>query len=190
MPRAGLTHDVVVGEAARLIDERGLEGLSLAVLAESLGVKVPSLYKHVEGLPALRRAVMLAGKLSFRDALANAAVGRSGAEAITAISLAYRAWALEHPGQYPVTMHAPIPGDQHDATISTALVDVVYRVLAAYGLEGDDAVDAVRFLRASLHGFVALETSGGFALPVDLDRSYRRLVDSVVTALSTWKSGR
>lgn len=187
MPRAGLSSDVVVGEASRLIDERGLEGLSLAVLAENLGVRVPSLYKHVDGMPALRRAVMLAGKKSFGDALADAAVGRSGAQAITAISLAYRTWALQHPGQYPMTMHAPVPGDEQDTAISQALVDVVYRVLAAYGLEGDDAVDAVRFLRASLHGFVALETGGGFALPVALDRSYLRLVDSVITALSTWR---
>jgi AcrR family transcriptional regulator len=187
MPRAGLTSDVVISEAARLIDERGVEGLSLAVLAGRLGVKVPSLYKHVDGMPALRRAVMLAGKKSFADALADAAVGTSGAEAIAAIALAYRTWALEHPGVYPLTMHAPILVDEQDKATSTTLVDVVYRVLAAYGLEGDDAVDAVRFLRASLHGFVALETSGGFALPVDLERSYLRLVDSVVTALSTWK---
>lgn len=187
MPRAGLTSDVVVGEAARLIDQRGLAGLSLAELADNLGVKVPSLYKHVDGMPALRRAVMLAGKESFAEALAGAAVGRSGAEAITAISVAYRSWALAHPGVYPMTMHAPIPGDERDAEISSSLVEVVYRVLAAYGLEGDDAVDAVRFLRASLHGFVALETGGGFALPVDLERSYLRLVDSVVTALSTWQ---
>ena len=188
MPRAGLTRDVVVGEAARLIDERGLEGLSLAVLAESLGVRVPSLYKHVEGMPALRREVMLAAKSSFQEALANAGVGRSGAEAITAISQAYRAWALQHPGRYPMTMPAPVPGDEQDTAISAALVDVLLRVLAAYGLEGDDAVDAVRFVRASLHGFVALETGGGFALPVDLERSYLRLVGSVVTALSAWKS--
>jgi hypothetical protein len=47
-------------------------------------------------------------------------------------------------------------------------------------------VDATRFLRSALHGFVALETGGGSELPVDLERSYLRLVESVVTALSTW----
>jgi hypothetical protein len=85
-----------------------------------------------------------------------------------------------------MAMHAPAPGDEEDAVVSSALVEVVFRVLAGYGLEGDDAIDATRFLRASLHGYVALETSGGFALPVDLDRSYQRLVTSIVTALNTW----
>ena len=28
-----------------------------------------------------------------------------------------------------------------------------------------------------MHGFVSLEAAGGFALPQDLDESYRRLVD-------------
>jgi hypothetical protein len=47
-------------------------------------------------------------------------------------------------------------------------------------------VDATRFFRSALHGFVALETGGGFEMPVDLERSFARLVQSVVTALATW----
>jgi hypothetical protein len=102
------------------------------------------------------------------------------------MSFAYRRWALEHPGQYPMTMHAPIPGDDDDLKVSFSIVDVVFNVLAGYDLRDDDAVDATRFLRSALHGFVDLETSGGFELPVDLERSYERLVQSVVTALATW----
>jgi len=186
LARAGLTTESVISEAALLIDERGLDGLSLAVLAEKLGVRVPSLYKHVDGLPALRRGVTLAAKKSLSEALGDAALGRSRDDALTAIAIAYRAWALAHPGQYPMAMQAPHPEKSDDIAVSTALVDVVFRVLAGYGLEGDDAVDATRFLRASLHGFVSLETGGGFALPVDLERSYQRLTASVVTALNSW----
>ncbi|MET0886685.1 MAG: TetR family transcriptional regulator, partial [Mycetocola sp.] len=89
MARAGLTTESVISEAARLIDERGLDGLSLAALAEKLGVRVPSLYKHVDGLPALRRGVTVTAKKSLSEALGNAALGRSRDEALTAISLAY-----------------------------------------------------------------------------------------------------
>ena len=188
MARAGLTTESVISEAARLIDERGLDGLSLAALAEKLGVRVPSLYKHVDGLPALRRGVTVTAKKSLSEALGSAALGRSRDDALTAISLAYRAWAVAHPGLYPMAMQAPHPNEADDIAVSTALVDVVFRVLAGYGLDGDDAVDATRFLRASLHGFVSLETGGGFALPVDLDRSYQRLTTSVITALNTWTS--
>jgi len=46
--------------------------------------------------------------------------------------------------------------------------------------------NAIRFVRAALHGFVSLEapSTGGFALPVDVDRSFDRLVHAVVTSLS------
>jgi len=55
-----------------------------------------------------------------------------------------------------------------------------------YARARPDAVDATRFLRASLHGFVALETGGAFEVPVDLERSFVRLVGSVVTTLAAW----
>ena len=54
---------------------------------------------------------------------------------------------------------------------------------------GDDAIDAIRALRAALHGFVTLETSGGFGLPADIDRSFDRLVQGLTTALASWACG-
>jgi hypothetical protein len=186
MPRAGLSNDVVLDEASRILDERGSEGLTLAALADNLGVRIPSLYKHVNGMPAIQRGITIAGKASLGNALGRAAIGKARDDAVTAMSIAYRKWALEHPGQYPMTVQAPLDGDEQDLTASNGLMSVVFNVLAGYNLHGDDAVDATRFVRAALHGFVALETSGGFELPVDLERSFRRVVESVVTALATW----
>ena len=48
------------------------------------------------------------------------------------------------------------------------------------------AVDATRACRAALHGFVSLEAAGGFGLPVDVDRSYERLIDALDVSLSGW----
>jgi hypothetical protein len=59
-------------------------------------------------------------------------------------------------------------------------------VMAGYGLDGDDAIDAVRAFRSGLHGFVSLEASGGFGLPVSVDRSFDRLVRALVRAVSSW----
>ena len=59
MPRAGLSTARVVAEAAALSDEIGYDKLTLTLLAERLGVAVPSLYKHIDGLEALRVAVDL-----------------------------------------------------------------------------------------------------------------------------------
>jgi hypothetical protein len=186
MPRAGLSTAAVIERAAQLLDDHRAEILNLATLAESLGVRTPSLYKHVDGMPGLQRGITILAKSSLGRTLGQAAIGRSREDAITSMSFAYRRWALEHPGQYLMTMQAPRPGDDEDLEVSESILDVVFNVLAGYDLRDDDAVDATRFFRSALHGFVALETGGGFELPVDLERSFTRLVQSVVTALATW----
>ena len=66
------------------------------------------------------------------------------------------------------------------------MLDLLLAILRSYDLEGDDALDAIRFVRATLHGFVALETGGGFGLPLDIDRSFDRLVTALTAALATW----
>lgn len=187
MPRAGLDAAVVVSRAAELIDAEGVERVSLAAVAESLGVKTPSLYKHVDGLPGLQRGVMLRAKAALGVVMAQAALGRSRDAAIIDMSAAYREWALAHPGQYVLTVRAPHADDDADQAASAAVVDVIYAVLSGYELRGEDAVHATRFFRAALHGFVALETGGAFALDVSLEDSFARVVQSIVTALDTWR---
>jgi AcrR family transcriptional regulator len=186
VPRAGLSREAVVARGADLLEEDAA-GLTLAALADRLGVRTPSLYKHVDGLPGLRRDIAVRAKRALAEVLGRAAIGRSGADAVLALSLAYRGWALEHPAQYGLTTIAPEPGDEEDEAASAASLAVIDAVLAGYGLHDDDAVDAARFLRSALHGFVALETTGGFRLPNDLDHSFRRLVDSLVAALAAWR---
>ncbi len=186
MPRAGLSHDVVVREAADLADAVGWEQLSLAAVAARFGVRLPSLYKHVAGLDGLRRDVAVLATRDLGAALSAAAVGRAGGDAVRALAGAYRTFAREHPGRYAASVRAPTAGDVEHQAAADAVLRVVLAVLAGYGLAGDDAVDATRALRAGLHGFVTLEAGGGFGLPRDVDRSYRRMVDGLDAALSRW----
>ncbi len=184
MPRAGLSTDRVVVEAERLADDVGLGSLSLAAVAASLGVRQPSLYKHVDGLPALKRAIAVRAKAELADVLARAAVGKSRGDAVRSLAAVYRHWAHQHPGRYQAALHAPDPTDPDDAVASTAAVTVVLDILAGYHLHGEDAIHAARALRSALHGFVSLEAAGGFGLPQSLDDSYTRLVDACISTLA------
>lgn len=187
MPRAGLSTEAVIERAGRLLDEPRSDGLNLAAVANSFGVRLPSLYKHVDGVAGLRRGVTLAAKRSLTGAIASAAVGRSRDDAIRSIADAYRRWALAHPGQYPLAMLPVESEDPGEVEVETAFLHVMKSVLAGYQLSGDDAIDAIRFLRAALHGFVSLETGGGYGMPNDIDRSFHRVVGSITTALAGWE---
>lgn len=186
MPRAGLTELRVTEEAEDVADEVGLTNLTLATVAARLGVRLPSLYKHLDGMDALQRLVAIRAKTELAAVLGQAAVGKAGVEALQAMSTAWRAWATAHPGRYAATVRAPEPDDAEHTEASNAAVQVAFAVLAGYNLTGDDAVDAVRTLRATLHGFITLEQAGGFGLPVDVDRSFDRLVGGLSATLTTW----
>ena len=186
MARAGLTETRVIEEAEQLADEVGLPRLTLAAVAARLGVRQPSLYKHIDGTDGLVRSISVRAKSELAHVLARAAVGRERDDAVTSLSRAYRAWAFEHPGRYATAQSAPRPGDAEDEEASLAVVQIVLDVLAGYGLRGDDAIDATRALRSSLHGFITLESAGAFGLPLDVDRSFERLVKGLARAFASW----
>jgi len=190
VPRAGLSRDVVVREACELVDEVGWPALTLAAVAGRLGVRLPSLYKHVVGLDALRRDVTVVALRELGGAIGEAAVGRSGRVALAAVAMAYRDYATAHPGRYEATLRAPAAGDDDHVAAGEAVLRVVLAVLSGYGLDGAEAVDATRVLRAGLHGFVSLERAGGFGMPQDVDHSFARLVDALHEALAEWAAAR
>ena len=183
MPRAGLSPEVVVAEAARICDDSGFDRLTLAAVAQRFGVAVPSLYKHIAGLDALRREVALRGIRDLGGTLAAAVADGGG---LTEIAHAYRGYARAHPGRYAATLRAPDPEDAEAGAATQPVLDTVLGVMGGYGLKGPDAIDATRALRAALHGFVELEMVGGFGLPQDVDRSFERLVEFLDTAFSNW----
>lgn len=188
MPRAGLTPERVVAEAARVADEVGYDALTLAAVADRFGVRLPSLYKHIGGQDALRRELTLLALGKLADRLRHAAVGRSGEDALRAMADAYRAFARRHPGLYAATLRAVDHADKQLEAASAAVLEVVFRVLAGYGLEDNDAIDATRVLRSALHGFVSLEGAGGFGMPRDVNRSFARLVGSLDAAFKQWSA--
>ncbi|MFC9483326.1 TetR/AcrR family transcriptional regulator [Streptomyces griseus] len=180
MPRAGLDTSAVVAAGAALADEVGWAGLTMGLLADRLGVRPPSLYKHVASLHELRHGISVRAKRELAHHLARECVGRSGPDAVRAFADSYRRWALEHPGRYAATVPAPAAGDEEDRDAGEEALRVLLDVLAGFGLPDARVVDSARALRSALHGFVTLEGAGGFGLPRDITRSYRFLVDTLI----------
>lgn len=186
MPRAGLSTGVVVEEAARLVDDVGYDRLTLAGLAKRFGVALPSLYKHVDGLDDLHRRLAVRVAHELGDAMRRAATGKATAAAVRSVAAAYRDYAHRHPGRYAYVVRAPSSEDAEHLAAATEILDVLYDVFAGYGITDEEAVDAARFARSTLHGFVSLEVGGGFGMPRSVDRSFERLVDALDHALAGW----
>lgn len=189
--KRGVDRGQVVAAAVAVVENDGLDALTLARVAEALEVRSPSLYSHVANLGALRREVSLEAARRLGQALTAAATDPTDpAAALRAIATAYRDFACAHPGLYAAML--PVPDGDEDsegAGAFAAPVAVVGGVLAALGVPEVDVVPTVRAVRSALHGFVTLEAGGGFGLPLDVDASFELLVDLLVGGLRRFKSG-
>lgn len=183
MPRAGLTSQGVIDAAAALADEHGIDAVTLAALAGRLGVKPPSLYKHVDGLEAIHSGVALKGLRELNARTIHATAGLSGAGAIIALAKAYRRFSTDHPGLYAATLRvSPLDSPEIEAAASI-FVGVLSTVLEGFRIKGTEAIHAIRALRAIVHGFVSLDANGSFGTGSNTDESFTRLIRSFAAGL-------
>lgn len=192
MVRAGLTVERVTIAGAELADEVGLDRVTMSQVARRLGVKDASLYTHVRGLEDLRGRIALLAADEKTMRIAEATAGRAGRDALVAFANAWREYAHEHPGRYTATQ-APIEIDPELAAKAPGprrAVELTYGMLRGYGLAEPDLTDAVRLLRSTFHGFVALEAAGGFGHARSPQHSWVRALDALHTLLEHWPASR
>lgn len=183
--RRRLDRASVVERAAAMADAAGsVQGVTLTDLAAALEIRVPSLYNHIAGLDDLHHALAVYAMQQLIIRLRGAAAGQVGREALLALAAAYRRFAQEHPGIYPLTVRAPGPEDAVLTALAQELLQMLLLILASFGVQGEDAIHAVRGLRALLHGFTTLEANEGFKMPLDLDESFRRLITAYLAGLA------
>ena len=175
--RRWLNRERVIARAAEMADEAGSStAVSLTSLAQALEIRTPSLYNHVANLGDLQYGLAVYGLNLLLAKLRQVTQGLVGQEAVMAIATAYRQFACDHPGLYPLTVRAPEPDETELVSVSQELVQMLLLIMSSLGLQGDDAIHAIRGLRAILHGFTSLEAAGGYKMVQDRDESFRRLV--------------
>jgi AcrR family transcriptional regulator len=169
-----LARDDVIRAAADLVDREGWHALSLARLARRLSRHASSMYAHVEGLDDLRKGVSLLAAEELADRVWSAVIGTVGAEALRAIAVEYRSYALAHPGR--TASLAAI--DRDDADFAARMLHL-HQPLAAtfrsFGLDDAQAAAAHQIFGATINGLVG---TGGMD---QLDRA----VELFVVAMST-----
>ena len=188
--RVGIDRDAVIRAAAKIADDRGWDGLTLASVAKKLRIRSPSLYNHVGGLEGLRRELKLAALRDLNVDLTRATIGKSRDDAVHGLATAYRAFVKRHRGTYAATMVAAPKNDPAMEAAASNIVETILSVLGGYGLDRREGIHAVRALRSTVHGFAALEIAGGFGIPLDVDKSFEWLVSALLAGLSALRSHR
>jgi AcrR family transcriptional regulator len=178
VPRAGLAPASVTEAAAILADEIGFDQLTMGLLAERLGVKTPSLYKHVDSLANLVHRIAVLATIELGDALREATAGRAGSDALAAAAQAMRTYVKQHPGRYAAgnSVRPTGPDDPLSPAIDR-LLDSLSAVLRGYELDPSEKIHALRMLRSLFHGFATIEVEGGFRFDTDIEDSFTWMVN-------------
>jgi len=177
VPRAGLTGTDVVASAAGLADEIGYSGLTMGLLAGRLGVRPPSLYKHVDSLADLQHRVAALAMAELGDVIGDAVQGKAGLDALAAMMSAVRAYVTAHPGRYTATIGVEPTGPGDPLLVAnTRVINSITAVLRGYGVSDADMDHALRTIRSTMHGFAMLEASRGFQWEADPDESFAWMI--------------
>jgi AcrR family transcriptional regulator len=180
VPRAGLTGDDVVASAAGLADEIGFQGVTMGLLADRLGIRPPSLYKHVDGLADVQHRLATLAMTELGEVIRDAVQGRAGRDALAALLTAVRGYVSAHPGRYMATTGVAFTGpDDPLLAASTRVINSIAAVLRGYGIGEDEMDHAIRTVRSTIHGFAMLEASRGFQWDADPERSFDWMIGFV-----------
>jgi AcrR family transcriptional regulator len=182
--RSARAEEVVVA-ARRLLEGEGAAALTMRRLAERLGIKAPSLYKHLPDKAALEAAIIATGleeaAARFEQAVDSATTGgaangdgaEGGAAAISALAAAYREFALAHPHLYRLMHDGPLPRQRLPAGVEDRAAAPLLRVAGSRA--------RARALWAFAHGMVMLELDQRFPPDADLDAAWEAGVKAFQT---------
>lgn len=176
--RAALT------EAARTIAERdGIDAVTISAVAAAVGVRAPSLYKHVAHRHDLLRLIADDAARELGDDIAALTRSpRDPADELRAIGRAFRAFNARSPQSASLlfagsALSTEAPSDGMVALTAT-LLDAVRA--ASPG----DPLPAARTLTAWAHGFCTMEQAGAFQLGGDVDEAFEFGLATLVDALT------
>src|ERR1700730_8380588 len=159
-----IDRETLVIVASELLEQEGLDAVSMRRLALALDVRASSLYHHFADKSALLSAVaekglhLLAAELEQARAWADP----DAHQQIRALGIAYRAWALLHPQLY-LLLFGSTPVEKPSSSTGRAVAALMVEV--ATQLVGEKkAVAAAQAAWAFVHGFVMLELAGQMQL--------------------------
>jgi AcrR family transcriptional regulator len=170
-------YEALIETASRLIETHGVENVSLRMLADELGVKAPSLYRHVTDKNALLRAVNEATLRHLFQTLYQALESPEPTRSkLVTLAHEYRRFAQEQPITYELAFRSVL-ALRPDEELQEQAALPIQQIFSELTGEAD-ALTALRGALALLHGWMTLEINGNFRRGGDLNVAFNRVVEA------------
>lgn len=186
-----LDRSAIVRAAADVADRDGWLHLTMSSVADAVDRHVTSLYGHVDGIDGLRVAVQMLALEELGDRCWEAALGRSGADALEALTAVYRTYVRDHPGRSASLSDADV-SDPEIRRLGARIAEPFFVTLRGFGVPDADLRSTQALISLSVRGFGQGEAQGRFGRRPAADRAFHSLQRLFVDALShgTWPTAR
>jgi AcrR family transcriptional regulator len=167
----------IVAAARTILGAEGSDALTMRHVAEALGIKAPSLYKHFPNKKAIEAALVTDAMIEIGEAT-HAALRQPGASRpLTRLLATYRAHCRANAAAYRLATQASFARDQLPVGLEAWAGNPFYVVT------GDPSL--AQALWSFAHGMVVLELDGRFPPGSDLDATWRAGADAFERAAAT-----
>ncbi|HEY2577287.1 MAG TPA: TetR-like C-terminal domain-containing protein [Streptosporangiaceae bacterium] len=155
----------IIAAARELLESEGREALTMRRLGLVLGIRAPSIYKHLPGKHAVEVALMEAGFAEIGEALHRVVQSGRQTGAVAALMAAYRAECLARPNLYRLATTGQLPRGELTPGLEEWAGEPWLLVA------GDSFLGQAMWSFA--HGMVILELDHRYPDGSDLDRTWR-----------------
>ena len=183
MPAVARTsREQIVAVGRGLLEDGGPDAVTMQAVADRVGVRAPSLYKHVRDRDDLLAEVVAATMTDLTERVEAARAGRDPREAVLEQARLLRAFAHERPHGYGLAFGA-VPGAPRPdpEALRRSLRPLLAAVTRMVGEE--HALDAARFVTAWANGFITMELTGALRMGGDVGAAWEWGLERVVAAL-------
>jgi hypothetical protein len=144
--------------------------------------------EKISTIPEMRRFLAVKGYRELRETIEHDIAGKHGTDALHALMLSMRRYALARPGMSAATFRSPDTDSPEWRQAQMQLAGVVLQVLAQLDIRNEQALHALRIIRSFVRGFVLHEVGASFLEPLEHDQTYELGVRVFIGGLSALRN--
>jgi AcrR family transcriptional regulator len=185
VPTPAKTSSAQLASIARtLVEAAGPDALTMGAVAQSAGIKAPSLYKHFADRAAILKVVEIGILHELEACLRRETQGPTPKVRLIAMATAYRRFGLTAPNRYKAIYSGNAFNDPEIRAACLFSAQPLFEELKAAGIAEARILPLSRTLVAFLHGFVLMEIGNAFNLGGSIEEAFESSLETILREIA------